>query len=87
MRNLRRLWKLWNDVLDGLEAAALAWHLRAALARHKPVMIDDPSGVVNHLGQELIFHHPWCMVCVKHWPCPRWEEVARLADKLDIDKP
>jgi hypothetical protein len=28
---------------------------------------------------------PWCLACVKHWPCDRWIEVAGLAEKLDID--
>lgn len=85
MRNLRRLRKLWNDVLDELEAAVLAWNLRAALKRHQPVMLDrDPlSPLVGDLTTRL----PWCMACVKHWPCDRWIEVAGLAEKLDIDGP
>jgi hypothetical protein len=74
MRNLRRLRKLWNDVLDELEAAVLAWILKASLARHKPVEID-PEG----------FAGAYCLACVEHWPCKRWEEVTDLARKLDID--
>lgn len=86
MRSLRRLRKLWNDVLDGLEAAVLAWILKAALARHKPVMFDvDLSAPLT--PEFLPVAVPWCMACVEHWPCKRWEEVAGLAQKLDIDKP
>jgi hypothetical protein len=84
MRNLRRLRKLWNDVLDGLEAAVLAWVLKTALERHKPVPIETNHGLLR--GSPSVME-PWCMVCVKHWPCKRWEEVAGLAEKLDIDGP
>lgn len=83
---MRRLLALLRRVGDELEDAILSWLYSSALERHKPVMIDDPSGVVDHLGQELVFHHPWCMACVKHWPCPRWEEVQKLAAKQRADR-
>lgn len=83
MKNLKRLRKLWNDVLDELEAKALAWNLRAALKRHGPVMFDVDARTVHPHDSAVLL--PWCMACVEHWPCDRWREVAGLAAKLDID--
>lgn len=84
MRNLRRLRKPWNDSLDGLEAAVLAWMLRAALARHKPEPIETNHGPFPDSAPIM---EPWCLTCVTLWPCERWEEVAGLARRLKIDDP
>lgn len=84
MRNLIRLRKLWNDVLDEDEAErrVLAWILEAALARHKPFALDSSTTIRPDSPNWI---EPWCMVCVTHWPCDRWVKVAGLAEKLDID--
>jgi hypothetical protein len=82
VKNLRRLRKLWNDVLGELEASVLAWIVRKALERHKPEPIETNYGPFPDSPPVM---EPWCLACVTHWPCKRFQEVASLAEKLNLD--
>jgi hypothetical protein len=82
MRSLKRLRKLWNDVLNALEASVLAWIIRKALERHQSEPIETNYGPFPDSPSVM---EPWCLACVTHWPCKRFQEVASLAEKLNLD--
>lgn len=78
MSRIKKLWRLSGLFLESWVIQTTRGFL---LDIHGPKRIETYAGPAEHEDHLLI--QPYCMSCVKPWPCETW---TKLAESIEVDR-
>lgn len=78
MRRLLKLWRLFGLLVESWIINTTRGYL---LEVHGPKRMETYAGPAEH--EDFLIIQPYCMSCVKPWPCETW---TKLAESIEPDR-